>query len=440
VSSQLRTAIALVPLFLAFCVFSEGGLVTDSPWGDVGHYEGFARRILDGDVPYGDFSVEYPPFALPAFVAPALVTSTAPDYLFAFKLLMAGLGVVVLVTTGYSLGRLHADRVATLTGLGAIAFAPLLLGHVFLNRYDLWPAALVALAIAGYLSNRNTAASAFLAASFAAKTFTVAMVPLAAWRVLLQGRTALLRSAAAFVAVCLAIYGYFLATSFGGLGFSYWTQASRQLHGESLAGSVLLALDTIGLYAATIVPGDPGSLDLAGRLPSLLATLTTIAAGAAIVWVWIASRHALGSDIVFVTSLAAAAVAFLALAKVISPQFLTWLLPLVPLLKGRAGRLAVGLLVASMVLTQFELRGWEGLHVDPWAVWLLLARNVLLVLLLVILARELSRPAVTTERIAGSSLYDWVFRRSSASSRARRSATSWARSTLSSVSRESTVE
>jgi Glycosyltransferase family 87 len=392
VTRQFRAALAAVPLYLLLCVFSEGGLITDSLWGDVGHYEGFARRILDGDVPYGDFTVEYPPFALPAFVAPALVTSDAAGYLFAFKLLMTGLGVVVLLATGHSLGRLGADRAATVTGLGTIALAPLLLGHVFLNRYDLWPAALVALAVAGYLSKREVCASGFLAGSFAAKTFTVAMLPIAAARILLtRGRGALVRSAAVFAAVCLAIFSYFLATSFGGLGFSYWTQASRDLHGESLPGSILLALDAIGLYAATIVPGDPGSLDLAGRLPSVLATTTTTAAAAAIVWIWVACRRSLRSDAVFLTSLTAAAVAFLALAKVISPQFLIWLLPLVPLVAGPAGRIAAALLVVSMVLTQFELRGWEGLHVDPWAAWLLLFRNVLLVLLLVVLVRELRR-------------------------------------------------
>lgn len=390
VTSQFRTALAIVPVYLALCVFSEGGLITDSLWGDVGHYEGFGRRILDGDIPYGDFSVEYPPFALPAFVAPALVTSTAPDYLFVFKLMMTGLGVVVLLATGYSLGRLGAGRTATLTGLGTIALAPLLLGHVFLNRYDLWPTALVALAVAGYLSHRDAAASGLLAGSFAAKTFALSMLPVVAERILLtRGRRGLVRSAAVFAFVCLAIFSYFLATSFGGLGFSYWTQASRDLHGESLPGSILLALDTLGVYAATIVPGDPGSLDLAGRLPSVLATLTTVAAAVTIVWVWFACRRSLRSDAVFVTSLTAAAVAFLALAKVISPQFLTWLLPLVPLVAGRAGRIAVALLVAGLVLTQFELRGWEGLHVDPWAAWLLLSRNVLLVLLLVVLVREL---------------------------------------------------
>jgi hypothetical protein len=391
-SAAMRVGLALTPVFVLLCVFSEGGLVTDSLWGDVGHYESFARRILDGEVPYGDFTVEYPPFALPAFVAPALFTSSAPDYLFAFKLLMAALGIAVLLTTAWSLGRLGAATRESVVRLGAIATAPLVLGHVFLNRYDLWPAALVALAVAAYLGRREATASGFLAASFAAKIFTVSTIPLAGARVfLLGGRRALVRSVIAFTAVCVAIFAYFLVTSLGGLGFSYWLQAKRGLHGESLAGSVLLALDTVGVYDAKIVAGDPGSLDLGGRLPEVLAGLTSVVAAAAIVWIWLRCRRALASDAVFVTAVAAAGIAFLALAKVISPQFLIWLLPLVPLLAGRVGVAATGMLVASMALTQLELRGWEGLHVDGWAVWVLLARNVLLVALLVVVGRELAR-------------------------------------------------
>jgi hypothetical protein len=419
VRTWLRNALVATPVYLLFCVLSEGGLVTDSLWGDVGHYEDFARRILDGDVPYGDFTVEYPPFALPAFVAPALFTSTAPSYLLGFKLLMATLGLVVLFTTAWSLDRLRAGRGQTILGLGAIAVAPLLLGHVFLNRYDPWPAALVSLAVAGYLARRGALASGFLAASFAAKIFTAALVPIAAWRVwLTSGSRGLARSTAAFVAVCLTIFTYFLVTSFGGLGFSYWTQASRDLHGESVAGSILLALDTLGVYDATIVPGDPGSLDLSGTLPSALAALTTVVGAAVIVWVWIAARRALGSDAVFVAASAAAASAFLALAKVISPQFLTWLLPLIPLLAGRAGRRAGVLLLLAMGLTQLELRGWEGLHVDGWAAWTLLVRNLLLVALLCVVVHELRR---LTRSPAGSLP---VAASSSASSLARRSATS----------------
>ena len=143
----VHAAIA-APIYLAFSVFSEGGLITDSLWGDVGHYEDFGRLVLDGEVPYGDFTVEYPPLALPVFVAPAVVTSTAAAYLLAFKLLMTAFGLVVVFATAWSLARLQADRSQTILGLGTIAVAPLLLGHVFLNRYDPWPAALVSLAVA----------------------------------------------------------------------------------------------------------------------------------------------------------------------------------------------------------------------------------------------------------------------------------------------------
>ena len=391
-STSVRVGLALTPVYVLLCVFSEGGLITDSLWGDVGHYESFARRILDGEVPYGDFTVEYPPFALPAFLAPAVITSTAPDYLFVFKLLMAALGIVVLLVTAWSLGRLGAGRTESVVRLGAIAAAPLLLGHVFLNRYDLWPAALVAIAVAAFVARREATASGFLAASFAAKIFTVSMIPLAAARVfLLGGRRALVRSVVAFTAVCVVIFAYFIVTSLGGLGFSYWLQAKRGLHGESLAGSVLLALDTLGVYDARIVAGDPGSLDLAGRIPETLAGVSSVAAAAVIVWIWIRCRTSLAPDAVFVTGVAAAGIAFLALSKVISPQFLIWLLPLVPLLLGRVGVVATGLVAVSMGLTQLELRGWEGLHVDGWAVWVLLARNALLVLLLVVVTRELVR-------------------------------------------------
>jgi uncharacterized membrane protein len=392
---------ASAAVFAFFCVFSEGGLITTSPWGDVGHYEDFARKLLDGQLPYDDFSIEYPPLAMPVFALPALLTGDTTEYLQLFKLQMALLGTVLILSVAWSLERLGAGRRHTLLALGTVSTSPLLLGHVFLNRYDLWPTTLMALVVVALLAGRGVLGSALLALAFAAKLVAAVAVPVTLvrlWRT--EGRVGVTRGVVAFTVVCLVVFSYFLVVAFGGLGHSYWIQARRDLHGESVAASVLLVADSLGIYDATIVAGDPGSLDLSGSLPAALAAATSLATVVALLFVWWSYARDPATDARLVLALAAATAAVLAFSKVLSPQFMIWLLPLVPLVAGRTGRLATGLLAVAMLSTQIELRGWEGLHVDAWAAWVLLARNLLLVALFALLARELalreSRRSVAT--------------------------------------------
>jgi hypothetical protein len=91
----------------------------------------------------------------------------------------------------------------------------------------------------------------------------------------------------------------------------------------------------------------------------------------------------------FVRYAAASAVAFVALGKVLSPQFLIWLVPLVLLVRGRRGLVATGLLGCAAVLTQiwFPFRYWDlALAFDPLSSWLVFARDLVLVGLLAVLA------------------------------------------------------
>ena len=88
---------------------------------------------------------------------------------------------------------------------------------------------------------------------------------------------------------------------------------------------------------------------------------------------------------------AAALVAFVALGKVLSPQFLIWLAPVVPLVAGLRGVRASALLAAALALTQlwFPSRYWDlarELAGLPSA--LVLARDLVLVALLVVLLRR----------------------------------------------------
>jgi uncharacterized membrane protein len=81
----------------------------------------------------------------------------------------------------------------------------------------------------------------------------------------------------------------------------------------------------------------------------------------------------------------AAVCVYVAFGKVLSPQYVLWLIPLVPLVR-RQRVVATGLLLAILVLTQmeFDLHYGQIRSTGP-VVWILLARDLLLVCLAVLL-------------------------------------------------------
>jgi hypothetical protein len=89
---------------------------------------------------------------------------------------------------------------------------------------------------------------------------------------------------------------------------------------------------------------------------------------------------------------AAAVAALVALGKVLSPQFLIWLLPLVPAVAGAGGLAACAVLLAALVTTQlwFPFRYWDVVALEPVGL-LVVVRNVLLVALYAILLFVLVR-------------------------------------------------
>ena len=79
------------------------------------------------------------------------------------------------------------------------------------------------------------------------------------------------------------------------------------------------------------------------------------------------------------------------LGKVLSPQFLIWLVPVVPLVGGLRGLRASALLAVGLVLTQlwFPSRYWDlARELDPLPSTLVLIRDLVLVALLVVLVRD----------------------------------------------------
>ena len=117
---------------------------------------------------------------------------------------------------------------------------------------------------------------------------------------------------------------------------------------------------------------------------------------AALVAVALLYVRAVESAELLVVGFAASVTAFVVFSKVISPQFLVWLVPLVPLVSTRAGRIGSVLLLAMLVATQIEVVYEHPLRAVGWPIWVLFGRNVLLVALFVVLLSGLY--ALSTER------------------------------------------
>jgi hypothetical protein len=176
-------------------------------------------------------------------------------------------------------------------------------------------------------------------------------------------------------------------------------QLGRPLQVGSLGASLLLAAHHafgVGVTGET----SHGSQNLSGTGADVIGAVTTVVQAAVLVWVWVAFARSRATAALFVVACAAAVGAFVAFGKVLSPQFLIWLLPVVPLVRGRRGLWASALLLAAFVLTQiwFPFRYFRlALHFEPGLSWVLLARDLTLVALALLLATSLRRGATRPE-------------------------------------------
>ena len=380
-SSAAAFAVFLVAWALLHYGFYARDQIVDTPI-----YERYGEAVTAGQVPYRDFPVEYPPAALPVFVLPALGEGGSETYERRFEALLAMLGVACVLLVAATSSSFWAPLF--------VAAAPLLLGSVVLSRFDLWPAALTAAALALLAGGRSRLGAGTLGLATAAKLYPAVIVPVAlahVWRV--RGRREALLCAGAFAAVIAVIVLPFAVIAPGGVWDAFWRQAGRPLQIESLGAGVLLAAHHLFGLELTM-ESSHGSQNLAGGAAGALAVLSTVlqVGALAAVWVWHARGPATRDRLLLAS--AAAVCAFVAFGKVLSPQFLIWLIPLVPLVRGRRGLAASALLAAALVLTQlwFPFRYWElALEFDTAASWLVLARDLMLVALTVLLTARVRR-------------------------------------------------
>jgi hypothetical protein len=344
---------------------------------DLAIYRDAGEAILGGQIPYRDFFIEYPPGSLPAFVPPALFSVDRAGYITLFASEMALVLVVALVLTALAARKLRGLWAWPVPALTFVA-AAIMLYPVAVTRYD----AAVALTLAGgalgaALGGRYVyLAYASLGLGAAAKLVpALATVPLAR------------REAARGYAVFFGVLVLFFAPAvlLGGDRFlnSFAYHAERGLQVESLAASILLKLGWVNGISF-----EYGAFEVHGRGVGLASSLSLPMTGVLLLITALAMyRHHRRGGLDagrFPRYAAALILAFMLGSKVLSPQYIIWLLPLVPLgAEGLAGAgVSLIFLTACWTTTQvFPIHYGDLLNGRYPGPDLLLARNLLLVIL-----------------------------------------------------------
>lgn len=403
------TLVALAASLVAFAATGfalHHGFYASREISDLPDYRVFGAAVADGQMPYRDFPLEYPPGALPAFVLPEILPAGGTDgYRYVFERLMWVCGGLVLFGMAVALRALDGSRRHVWAALGFAALAPLALGTVYLLRFDLWPAALMALALAALVAGRHRSGCALLGLGTAVKVYPAVALPLALVYVSRRlGRREAARCSVAFLAALAVVVLPFVALAPDGIRASTERQLERPLQLESLGGAMLTVLHHVGGFELTVAKA-AGSDNLTGGTANLLGTLHGVVQAGALAALWIAFARGPSTPERLVRYTAATVAAYVAFGKVLSPQYLVWLVPIVPLVAGRRGAVASALLGALLVTTQlwFPFRYWELRDLqDVFAAALVLTRDIGLVALLAVLVAPLSRADRPSEPIARS--------------------------------------
>jgi len=368
-------------------------LYSAAVFGDVRFYAAKVERIFQGELPYRDVAIEYPPGSVPFTILPGLVVGTGAGYRVAFACEM------VLVD---AVGLWAASRLARIVDQGrrriplAYVLAMVAMGPLLVLRFDLVPAVCVLLAATMAAEGRPGWAAAALGYGTAAKIFPGVLAPLLVLGLVpaMGWRRSLLRTVPPFLAGFGLTVVPALLLSVRGTADSVLFHVQRGVQIESLWANAIALLDLFGGPQARTVTSF-GAYDLsssvsdAAKLLSGVATLAMLAGAAWLVWRRSRRLGGLGpAD--WAAAFAVGVFAFVLPTRVLSPQYLVWLCaPMAALVVLLAGRRALWALVAAALVSQviFPFRYSQLRRLYPFDVGLLTLRNLLLIVACLLVVR-----------------------------------------------------
>lgn len=390
---------------------------------DVALYRQYADQLRSGAAASPDFRPEYPPGALTLFMLPGL---SEPRYHRAFLTLM-GLFDLAACLLVFHRARLRPHTPARSPLFHAMVYLAMtaVLWPVLYARFDIAPAALVLAALHCLDRHRERVSAVLLGLAGAIKLWPFALFPLwIVWEVRpgqpRHPRVGHTLKTGVWIGVGAAIGALPVLTLLGTrIASSARYHADRGLQIESTWATLVLILDRLNLAEAGIEEAF-GSVQLTGRLASILTRVSMPATLALVAIPTIAlyarrqqlsathppvSReghgHEWGGSALEHAVLAVVAGCMIA-AKVLSPQFILWVAPLIALVATGPATALLAFLTAALTTEVYPhlypaLMRQEGGH--SHALIALAARNGLLIGWYVLAVRRLMKQRAPLARL-----------------------------------------
>jgi len=348
-----------------------------------------AQAIKDGDLPYRDQGIEYPPLSVPVLVAPIYIDDSTQGFVdgFMWEMLAFDLGMIVLIALA-----LPGDTKRVLSALGIYTVGAVILsdvvldnslidiGPLILNRFDLVPAILVLAAVLARDRAKSATWSVLLSLGVAVKAFPLFLYP-----ALIRGERNLRRVivAGAIPLLLCAAAVLIMGDEFGS-AITYHTQRALQV--ESLAASPFEIAHVFGASGISSGVGH-GGFEIHASGTTAARWISVIIGAIGYLVLVRAGWRSKVSNLELVTALLTVLVIF---APVLSPQFLLWILPVSACAYG-LGKENLMLLVA-ILFTQIGLQNYDGVDALSGSfVWPVAARNLYLLVYLWMVAAPILR-------------------------------------------------
>lgn len=350
---------------------------------DIEIYYSYAESVMQNKVPYRDFFVVYPPFSLLPIILPGFFSKNITTYKNLFGLEMLTFLILIIFLLYLLSKRLKKDYFLVILGF---LLTSIFLSYTIIKRFDIFVTFLIVLSTFLLIEKKYCLSGIVLVFGVFTKFYPVVLFPLFLLYIFKRGsvkKSLFFISSFVIAFLVMALFLFLIMPPQDSGIYSFEYHFTRPLHFESLYGSTLLLLEKtkIPIFETTLKNDMYGwSLYDSPLLKFILpfSTLFILIIFMFLFYSFFKKREISNNSLLkYVFSFL---LIFMTFNKVLSPQFLIWILPLAVLvLDSREFKILLFAALITFFLYPFFYKSL--VEKQSFALILLFLRNILLLYL-----------------------------------------------------------